>query len=600
MTNSDLVPRLIDVRSAIDGPIKRSLYRLVENPVERVLAVAELNRLYRQSLDDPRTESYFTTVLRVLNVTVALSDEDRQKIPADGPLVLVANHPFGAIEGVILGEVLTSRRPDVRLLGNHLLRSVPEIRDWIIPVDPFGGTDAVQTNVGPLKAAMRWLKQGGALGTFPAGAVAHLQVNKGQVSDPPWHSSIAALVRRTGATVVPVFFEGRNSVLFQLAGLLHQSLRTALLPYELVRRIRSTVSVRVGRPIPPEKLGRYDDDATATLYLRWKTHMLGRRESPIRPRFLTRHNVVVPPEEPVAEAVAPEALAAEIAALPAASLLCSQGDYQVHVARAAQIPAVLREIGRLREKTFRAVSEGTGRALDLDRYDDSYLHLFMWNRAKQEVVGSYRLGRVDDLLESGGVGALYTSSLFKFKEGFPHRLGPALELGRSFIRAEYQRKPTSLALLWRGIGAYLVQNPGYKILFGPVSISRDYHSLSRRIMVEFLANKRGEPSLQGMVRAKNPLRERLAAEERAALAPLIKDVDDISHLVAEIEEDNKGMPVLLRHYLRLGARLLSFNVDPAFGNCIDGLIVVDLRTTDAKILGRFMGEEGHRRFAAAA
>jgi putative hemolysin len=261
---------------------------------------------------------------------------------------------------------------------------------------------------------------------------------------------------------------------------------------------------------------------------------------------------------------------------------------------------VLREIGRLREKTFREVSEGTGRATDLDRYDEHYVHLFMWNRAQAEVVGSYRMGRVDELLARGGIGALYTSSLFKFKEGFLPRLGPALELGRSFIRAEYQRKPTALALVWRGIGEYLVRNPRYKVLFGPVSISRDYQNLSRRLMVEFLGRERGHETLAALVKPKNPLKERLAPDERAVFGPLVKDVDDISGLVSEIEEDNKGMPVLLRHYLRLNARLLCFNVDPAFGHCIDGLIVVDLRTTEPKLLRRFMGEQGHLQFAAAA
>jgi putative hemolysin len=290
----------------------------------------------------------------------------------------------------------------------------------------------------------------------------------------------------------------------------------------------------------------------------------------------------------------------EIAGLPATALLHEQGDYQLFSARAQQIPAVLREIGRLREKTFREVSEGTGRAADLDRYDEHYVHLFMWNRARAELVGSYRMGHVDELLERGGVGALYTSSLFKFNAGFLQRLGPALEMGRSFIRAEYQRKPTALALVWRGIGEYLVRQPRYKVLFGPVSISRDYQNLSRRLMVEFLARERGDQALAGLVKAKKPVRDRLRPEERAVFGPLVKDVDDISGLVSEIEEDSKGMPVLLRHYLRLNARLLSFNVDPAFGHCIDGLIVVDLRTTEPKILRRFMGDQGHRQFSAAA
>jgi putative hemolysin len=600
MMNEAQAPRLIDLKGAIRGPVRRTLFKFVEQPVEAVLSVSRINRLYAESRGRYDQVNYFPTILDTLDVKYELSDEDREKIPTTGPLVVVANHPFGAIEGVILGDLLTRLRPDARMLGNHLLTRMPELAPWIIPVNPFGGHRATQSNIGPLKACLRWLQGGGALGVFPAGTVSHLRLNARAISDPPWHPSVAALVRHTGATVVPVFFEGRNSLVFQLAGLIHAGLRTALLPHELLRRSHSRLVLRVGRPIGPDKLARYSDDRTATSYLRFKTYMLKRRTSPVRPRFrppLARSKAAM---EPLAEAVPPAELAAEIAGLPPAALLHEQGDYQLFSARAAQIPAMLREIGRLREKTFREVSEGTGRATDLDRYDEQYVHLFMWNRARSELVGSYRMGHVDELLEHGGVGALYTSSLFKFDEGFLQRLGPALELGRSFIRAEYQRKPTSLALVWRGIGEYLVRHPRYKVLFGPVSISRDYQNLSRRLMVEFLARERGDRALSGLVKPKKPVRDRLRPDERAVFGPLVKDVDDISGLVSDIEEDNKGMPVLLRHYLRLNARLLSFNVDPAFGHCIDGLIVVDLRTTEPKILKRFMGEQGHLRFAAAA
>jgi putative hemolysin len=557
-----------------------------------MFSLSAINRLYVESLSLEGAQNYFASILRVLNVEYALSDEDLAKIPESGPVLIVANHPFGAIEGVILGQILTQRRQDVRLLGNHWLAEVPEMRGWVIPVDPWGGDQAVRANIAPLKSALRWLKAGGVLGTFPSGTVSHLQVRQGLVSDPPWHPTVAALARRTGATVVPVFFEGRNSNLFQLAGLIHPALRTALLPNELLRRSNTKVNVRIGRGISPEKLGRYEEDETLIEYLRWKTYMLQRRESPVRPRFVPR--APAPEAAPaIVDPVPGTLLNAEVERLPAQSRLCELGDLQVFIAEARQIPAVLREIGRLREVTFRAVSEGTGRAYDLDSFDDTYLHLFMWNRAKTEVVGSYRIGRVDEL----GIGGLYTSTLFKFRAGFLERLGPAIELGRSFVRAEYQRKPTSLALLWRGIGEFLVRNPHYKVLFGPVSISRDYRGLSRRLMIEYLEKNHSDEDFAPLVKAKNPPRERLDAGERKALS-LVRDPDDVSALVSEIEEDNKGMPVLLRHYLRLNARVLSFNVDPAFGHCTDGLILVDLRTADPKMMRRFMGDEGYAFYAS--
>jgi putative hemolysin len=607
MLQQDSAPRLIDLKSGINGPVKRSLFRLIERPVETMLSLGAINRAYARSLslqqerDQHEGGDYFRTVLRTLDISYDLTDEDRAKIPATGPVVVVANHPFGALDGVILGDILTGIRPDVRLMGNHLLASVPQVREWIISVDPFGGPAAAQANIGPLKACLRWLNKGGLLGTFPAGTVSHLRVRDKCISDPAWQRSVVGLVRRTGATVVPVFFEGRNSMMFQLAGLIHRSLRTALLPKELLKRRHSRLSVFVGRPIGPDKIERYPDDEVLIDYLRWKTYMLKHRKSPVRPRFFPRRKPAAeaaPAQAPLIDEVPADVLATEVGQLPPEALLAELGDFQVYIAEAGQIPTLLREIGRLREKTFREVSEGTGEPMDLDRFDAHYLHLFMWNRTARQVVGSYRIGRVDDLLARQGVRGLYTSSLFKYNQGFLEQLGPAIELGRSFVRREYQRKPASLALIWRGIGEYLVRHPRYKILFGPVSISREYQGLSRRLMVEFLESQRGDEALASLVRPKNPPKERLDREERAVLESLVKDVEDISTLVSEIEEDGRGVPVLLKHYLRLNARLLGFNVDETFGNCIDGLIVVDLRTTDAKILKRFMGEAGHAAFTA--
>ncbi|HEX7507347.1 MAG TPA: GNAT family N-acyltransferase [Polyangia bacterium] len=538
--------------------------------------------------------SYFATALRGLGVDYDLVPEDVAKIPVNGPLVIVANHPFGGIDGLILGDILTQVRPDFRLMANQLLHGIPELRPWILPVDAFGGPNSQAHNVSRLRLAIKWLKQGGALGIFPAGTVSHLQLRKGCIADPTWHKTVAGLVRTTGATVVTMFFDGHNSMVFQISGLIHPKLRTALLPSELVKRTHSRVAVRIGRPIESHKAARYPDDRTLTSYLRFKTYMLQWRESPIRPRFSPRMSDTA--MVPVAAAQLTHALVAEVSRLPTSALLAEQGKYQVFLAGAPSMPSLLAEIGQLRERTFRAVGEGTGQACDVDRFDQHYQHLFLWNSVRREVVGSYRLGKVDEILREQGANGLYTNTLFKLKAGLLHRLGPALEMGRSFVRQEYQGQASPLALMWRGIGEYLVRNPTYKVLFGPVSISKEYEGLSRRLMVEFLAKRCGHETLGLLVKPRNPLRDRLSRQEREALAALVHDADDVSALVSEIEADRKGLPILLRHYLRLNAFLLSFNLDASFGNCIDGLIVVDLRTAEPKLLRRYLGDAGYESY----
>jgi putative hemolysin len=391
-----------------------------------------------------------------------------------------------------------------------------------------------------------------------------------------------------------MFFDGHNSLAFQLSGLIHPKLRTALLPSELLKRCGSRVVVRIGRSIEPHKVSRYPDDRTLTSYLRFKTYMLKWRESPIRPRFAPRSSEGTP--QPVVAPQPAHKLAAEVLRLPASALLVEQGKYQVFLAGAVSIPSLLIEIGQLRERTFRAVGEGTGQACDVDRFDNHYQHLFLWNSVRHEVVGSYRLGKVDQILKDHGADGLYINTLFKLKPGLLDRLGPALEMGRSFVRQEYQGRAIPLALLWRGIGEYLVRNPTYKVLFGPVSISKEYEGFSRRLMVEFLTKRFGHNRLSALVKPRNPLRERLSRQERETLAALVRDADDVSALVSEIEADRKGLPILLRHYLRLNAFLLSFNLDASFGNCIDGLIVVDMRTAEPKLLRRYLGDAGYESY----
>lgn len=586
--------RLVDLGESITSPMGRTVYRLLEQPIERFLSLDTLNRVYAGMSPIAEDRSYFATALRGLGVGYDLAPEDVAKIPLNAPLVIVANHPFGAVDGLILGDILTQVRPDFRLMANELLHGIPELRPWILPVDAFGGPRSHARNVSRLRLAIKWLEQGGALGIFPAGTVSHLQLRKGCIADPIWHKTVAGLVRRTGATVLTMFFEGHNSMVFQLSGLIHPKLRTALLPSEMLKRSGSRVAVRIGRPIEPHKVSRYPNDRTLTSYLRFKTYMLKWRESPIRPRFAPR--ACDGTAQPVAVPQPSHELAAEVSRLPVSALLVEQGKYQVFLTDADRMPTLLAEIGQLRERTFRAVGEGTGQSCDVDRFDSHYQHLFLWNSARHEVVGSYRLGKVDKILREQGPTGLYTTTLFKLKPGLLERLGSALEMGRSFVRQEYQGQAIPLALIWRGIGEYLVRNPTYKVLFGPVSISKEYEGLSRRLMVEFLGKRFGHDTLSSLVKPRHPLRDRLSRQEREALFALVRDADDVSALVSEIEADRKGLPVLLRHYLRLNAFLLSFNLDASFGNCIDGLIVVDLRTAEPKLLRRYLGNAGYESY----
>jgi putative hemolysin len=256
---------------------------------------------------------------------------------------------------------------------------------------------------------------------------------------------------------------------------------------------------------------------------------------------------------------------------------------------AAEATAVLREIGRLRELTFRAAGEGTGHATDLDDFDGTYTHLFAYDTEARRIAGAYRVGRTDAIVPRG-ISGLYTSTLFRFEPRFFGQLGPALELGRSFVRPEYQRSRT-LLLLWRAIAAFVVRNPRYRRLFGPVSVSAEYTPFSRDLIVDVLGSQRFRHPLAELVQARAPAERRSFGDGGLGdPARLLHDPGDLSAVISSAEADSKGLPVLVTEYLKLGGRFLDFNVDALFSNVLDGLVVVDLPKTDPRVLKFYMGK----------
>lgn len=276
-----------------------------------------------------------------------------------------------------------------------------------------------------------------------------------------------------------------------------------------------------------------------------------------------------------------------------AGALSRQGALEVFIAPADAIPGVLHDIGRLREISFREVGEGSGQGLDLDDYDRHYLHLFLWDGEAEEVAGAYRVGRTDLLLAEHGPEGLYCSTLFEFEQAFLDHLTPGLELGRSFVAPSYQRSLGALMALWKGIGQFVARYPRYAKLFGPVSISQDYTAISKDLIVRFLREEKRDESLAPFVHPTNPYRDEMPME----ISPRLESIEQVSARVAETEPDGKGVPVLLRQYLKLNATLLEFNVDPAFANCLDALVMVDLRSAPKTILKRYMGRASYRMFA---
>jgi putative hemolysin len=465
-------------------------------------------------------------------------------------------------------------------------------------VDPFHTDQSAESNRRALRQAMAWLQQGGMLAMFPSGEVSHWQMPTAQIADPEWNDAAARLIRRSGASALPVYFCGHNSVGFQLLSMIHPKLRTGFLLQEFLQQEGKTVEVRVGSGISVDALAAIPSDREATEYLRSRTYLLARRSrSEVEWPEALRSRLTIKIQEPVAAPVQANLLAEEVASLKEDRLLAESGDLAVYLAAAKEIPHLLREVGRLREVTFRRAGEGTGKSADLDRFDSYYWHMLLWNRTKRELVGAYRAGDTAEILATRGIAGLYTSTLFRYDEKLFQKLGPALELGRSFVRPEYQRQYAPLLLLWKGIARLVAKRPQTPVLFGAVSISNDYNEASREMIYQFFDERMREDELAGWIQPRRPFRQSLLRRwDCRTMCRALRDLNELAQPIADVESDGKGLPILLRQYAKIGGKMLGFNVDRKFSSVLDGLVVVDLRTTEPAVLDRYMGREGAAKF----
>jgi putative hemolysin len=563
------------------------------------LPVEKIRDLYRRVSQSPGSFG-FESLLAEMRIEVQVEAADAARIPVAGPVVAVANHPFGMLDGAVLAALLSRVRPDVKIMTNYLLRDVPELAQHCIFGDAFeaGPANRLDGNQRATREALSWVREGGMLAVFPAGEVSHWQFPQAEISDPEWNDTAARLVRRTGATALPVYFCGRNSMSFHLFGMIHPRLRTAFLLQEFLQQEGRTVEVRVGSEISGESVSAMADDREAIEYFRWRTYLLARRRRPEKSRPVeVRSRISEKVQEPVASAESEETMFAELALLPEQRCLAESGDLAVYLAKAEETPRLLQEIGRLREVTFRATGEGTGKSRDLDRFDHYYRHIVLWHKSKRELVGAYRAGNTAEILADYGVSGLYTSTLFRYDTRIFERLGPALELGRSFIRTEYQRQYAPLLLLWKGIARLLAMQTDTAVLFGAVSISKDYSKASREMIYRFFEARMRDDELAGMIEPRRPFRPSvLRPWDCRAMCYALRDIEELSQPITDVESDGKGVPILLRQYAKIGGKLLGFNVDRKFSNVLDGLVVVDLRKTEAAVLERYMGREAAAQF----
>lgn len=546
---------------------------LVAKLVMYIMRLDKINKLYSDAYNDDPHE-FLDRLIDALGVTVEVNEEDLQKIPATGAFITVSNHPFGGLDGIILIQLLSRIRLDYKVMANFLLKKIVPIRDYFLGVNPFENLKDV-SSAGGLKEALRHLSEGKPLGLFPAGEVSAYRADSNSVVDKEWSGSVLKLIRRANVPVIPIYFKGSNSLLFQMLGLIHPLLRTVKLPSELLNKKNRVIRLRVGSPISVETQNSFADLGQYGKFLRAKTYLLG--SSLEVKKFFPKSQQAEKHAEPLAKEVPAELLLREVEHIREEYLLFTMKNYSVFCAPTMKIPNVLNEIGRLREVTFRAVGEGTNRSIDLDEFDLYYDHLFIWDNDEERIVGAYRVGKGKEIMEGYGVKGFYINTLFKIRKAMLPVLYESIELGRSFIVEDYQRKPLPLFMLWKGILYFLIKHPEYRYLIGPVTISGKYSEVSKELIMKFITRNHWDGEMAACVAPRSKYRVVTNDPDVDVMVEASgKDLAALDKFIGDIEPSNDKLPVLLKKYISLNGRLIGFNIDPKFNMCLDGLLILDL------------------------
>lgn len=539
-----------------------------------VMKINDVNEIFEKA-EHLQGPVFVDKILQILGVKIEFDERELKNIPKEGSFIAIANHPYGGIEGLVLLKLLCTVRPDAKLMANFILKKIPNLSDYFIAVNPFENVDH-SSSISGIKNTLALLRDGTPIGIFPAGEVSTFKIQTQQITDKLWHPVVGKIIAKANVPVVPIYFHGNNGLLFNLLSFIHPTLRTAKLPSELFNKHGHTIKIRIGKPIHTSDINYQNNTVKLLNYLRAKTYALGtgleNEKKIFNPRKIFKikknpENIVVSVPEYV--------LSHEIASL-ASYKIWTEKNYEVYIAPTSSIPNIIKEIGRLREITFREVGEGTNKSTDLDEYDIYYHHLFIWDTKTLMIVGAYRIGRGDEIFYSLGSKGFYLTELFKLKEQIYPVLRQGLELGRSWVRKEYQQKPLPLFLLWKGILKYLVENPQYKYLIGPVSVSNSFSKFSKSLIVDYISKNHFDHELAQYVKPRKKFKVDFSKIDADLLIESKETLKGLDDLISDIETSHMKIPVMLRQYIALNGKIICFNIDPKFSDSLDGFLVVDL------------------------
>ncbi len=540
----------------------------------KVLKISKLNKFY-DSNKHLKDIEFLNAIVDDLQIKFEIPKDDLKRLPKEGAYITISNHPLGGIDGVLLLKLMLEREPNFKIIANFLLHRIEPLKKYIMPVNPFENHQGAKSSVIGIKETLRHLSDGKPLGMFPAGEVSSYQDGELMV-DKAWEEGAIKVIRKAQVPVVPIYFHAKNSRLFYFLSSLSSTLRTAKLPSEVFSQKHRVIKVRIGKPISVNEQNEYKTIESYAEFLRKKTYMLAnpyQKEN----KLLTVANLKLPKSpKKIANQADQEKIIEEIDLLRKSDCrLLQSKNYEIFFTEAAKIPNILHEIGRLREITFREVGEGTNESLDLDKFDQYYHHLFLWDEEAKKVAGAYRMGLGSEIFPKYGMDGFYLNDLFRFEPELHDMMHKSIEMGRAFIIKEYQQKPMPLFLLWKGIIHTTLRYPDHKFLLGGVSISNQFSNFSKSLMIEFMKSNYYDPYIAQYIHPKKEFKVKLKDADKDFIFDETKsDLNKFDKIIDELEPGVLRLPVLIKKYIKQNARVVAFNVDPLFNNAIDGLMYI--------------------------
>ena len=540
----------------------------------RILRISAINKIYDNNKNKSDLD-FLNGILDDCKIKFEIPEEDLKRIPKEGPFITISNHPLGGIDGVLLLKLLIEKRADYKIVANFLLQRVAPLKPYVMPVNPFETRKDAKSSIAGVKSALLHLREGKPLGIFPAGEVSTHKDGKLNV-DKPWEEGAIKLIKKANVPVIPIYFHAKNSRLFYFLSKFSDTLRTAKLPSEIIQQRGRVIKVRIGKPISVKDQDTFKALPDFYKFIRRKTYMLANPFEKSN-RLISSQKIKI---KKAIKKISPQRnsdlFIAEVDALRETnSRLLQSKNYEVFFASAKDIPNLIHEIGRLREITFRAIGEGTNKEVDLDKFDNYYHHLLLWDAVAEKLVGAYRMGLGKEIYKKYGIKGFYVQSLFRIEPELHQMMDNTIEMGRAFIIAEYQQKPMPLFLLWKGIVHVTLRYPKYKYLMGGVSISNQFSDFSKSLMIEFMKSHYYDPYIAQYIRPKKEYKVKLKDGDKDFVFDASKaDMQKFDKIIDEIEPGILRIPVLIKKYVKQNARLVAFNVDPKFNNAIDGLMYI--------------------------